>query len=119
MKNIRSFRRFAIPFSLAMALLAASAVAVSPRAMADHHDDHHGHDDHVEARTLLQRGEILPLSRILTIVRQQVPGDVIEVELDHGKHGWEYEVKVLTASGLVREVKLNAGNGAIRKVKDD
>jgi uncharacterized membrane protein YkoI len=108
MKNIRSFRRLAIPFSLAVAL----AFVVVPVALA-------GHDDHVEARTLLQRGEILPLSRILPIVQQQVPGDVIEVELGHGKHGWEYEVKVLTASGLVREVKLNAGNGTIRKVKDD
>ncbi|MHB1059763.1 MAG: PepSY domain-containing protein [Rhodanobacter sp.] len=115
MKNIRSFRRLALPFSLAIALLAVSALAVSPRAMADHHD----HDDHVEARALLQRGEILPLSRILQIVQQQVPGDVVEVELDNGKHGWEYEVKVLTAAGRVRKVKLNAGNGMVRKIEDD
>lgn len=116
MKNIRSYRRFALPFSLVVVLLAVSALVVSPRALADHHD----HDDHIEARALLQRGEILPLSRILAIVQQQVPGDVIEVELDHGKHhGWEYEVKVLTAQGRVREVKLNARDGTIRKVEDD
>ena len=108
MKNIRSFRRLAIPF----ALVAALTLVAVPVALA-------GHDDHVEARALLQRGEILPLSRILPIVQQQVPGDVIEVELDHGKHGWEYEVKVLTASGRVREVKLNARDGTVRKVKDD
>lgn len=115
MKSTRSLRRLAIPCSLAMALLLLSALAVSPVALADHHD----HDDHVEARALLQRGEILPLSRILQIVQQREPGDVIEVELDNGKYGWEYEVKVLTASGRVRKVKLNAGSGVIRKVKDD
>lgn len=115
MKNLRTYRRLALPFSLAIALFAVSALVVSPRAMADHH----GHDDHIEARALLQRGEILPLSRILVIVQQQVAGDVIEVELDNGKHGWEYEVKVLTADGRVREVKLNAGNGTVREIEDD
>jgi len=114
MKTLRSYRRLALPLVLAAALLAA-ALAVSPRAVAGHHD----HDDHIEARALLQRGEILPLSRILPVVQRQVPGDVIEVELDRGKHGWEYEVKVLTASGRVREVKLNARDGTVRKVKDD
>lgn len=59
MKSTRSLRRLAIPCSLAMALLLLSALAVSPVALADHHD----HDDHVEARALLQRGEILPLDR--------------------------------------------------------
>ncbi|HWU77173.1 MAG TPA: PepSY domain-containing protein [Rhodanobacter sp.] len=115
MKIIFPIRPFAVSFSLAIALLALAALTASPRALADHHD----HDDHVEARALLQRGEILPLSRILSIVQQQVPGDVIEVELEHGKHGWEYEVKVLAASGHVRKVDLNAHDGSVRKMKDD
>lgn len=115
MNTHRLIRRFAIPFSLAAVLLGASALGLSQRALAGSHD----HDEHVEARALLQRGEILPLSRILQIVRQREPGDVIEVELENGKHGWEYEVKVLTTSGRVRKVKLNAGSGVIRKVKDD
>ena len=114
--NTHLIRRLALPLSLAVALLAASALGLSPRALAGSHD----HDDHVEARELLQRGEILPLSRILAIVQQRVPGDVVEVELEHGKHhGWEYEVKVLTAQGRVREVKLNARSGEVRKVEDD
>jgi len=116
MNTHRLIRRIAIPFSLAALLLGASALGLSPGALAGSHD----HDDHVEARALLQRGEILPLSRILAIVQQQVPGDVVEVELEHGKHhGWEYEVKVLTAQGRVREVKLNARSGEVRKVEDD
>lgn len=112
--NMHLIRRIAIPCSLAAVLLAAFALGLSPHAQAG------SHDDHVEARALLQRGEILPLSRILAIVQQRVPGDVVEVELEHGKHhGWEYEVKVLTAQGRVREVKLNARTGEVRKVEDD
>jgi uncharacterized membrane protein YkoI len=116
METRRMFR-IAAPFTLAAALAVAAVVmTVAPPAIAGHHD----RDDHVEARALLQRGEILPLSRILQIVQQQVPGDVIEVELDHSDlHGWEYEVKVLTAEGRVREVKLNAGSGVVRKIEDD
>ena len=53
-------------------------------------------------------------------MQQNVPGDVIEVELDHDDdHGWEYEVKVLTANGRVREVKLDARSGMVRKIEDD
>lgn len=113
MNTHRLIRRIVIPCSLAVAL-GAAALGLSPRALAG------DHDDHVEARVLLQRGEILPLSRILVLVQQRVPGDVVEVELEHGKHhGWEYEVKVLTAQGRVREVKLNARTGEVRKVEDD
>ncbi len=100
---------------LASALAVSSLFAVmllSPWA-------HAGHDDHVEAHALLQRGEILPLQKILAIVQKRVPGDVIEVELEDHHHGWEYEVKVLTGEGRVLEVKLNAGSGKIRKIEDD
>jgi len=116
MKNFRPLRRFVLPLSLLVALIAVSVLAVAPPVLAGHHD----HDDHIEARALLQRGEILPLSRILPIALAQVPGDVIEVELDRSKHhGWEYEVKVLDAGGRVREVKLSARDGTVRKIEDD
>ena len=32
---------------------------------------------------------------------------------------WRYEVKVLTSTGRVREVKLNARNGAVLEIEDD
>ncbi|NZA26894.1 PepSY domain-containing protein [Luteimonas sp. SJ-92] len=99
--------------ALVLALAAALAASAFPHARA-------GDDDHVEARALLQRGEILPLSRILQVVQARVPGDVIEVELDRSsKRGWEYEVKVLTATGRVIEVDVNAHDGRIRKIEDD
>ncbi|TWI03060.1 peptidase YpeB-like protein [Luteimonas cucumeris] len=104
------------PYRLATVVLLLGTVSSMPLVPPARAGDDH---DHVEARALLERGEILPLGRILPIAQKRVPGDVIEVELDHGKHGWEYEVKVLTATGRVREVKLNAATGTIRKVEDD
>lgn len=77
------------------------------------------HDDHVAARELLRRGEILPLNQILEVAQRRVPGDVIEVELEREDDGWEYEVKVLTPTGHVRKITLNARNGAVLKIKDD
>lgn len=98
------------PLTIAAALAASLA---APTALADG-------DDHIEARQLLQRGEILPLSHILQIVQKRAPGDVIEVELDRSKkRGWEYEIKVLTATGRVLEVDVNAHTGDIRKIEDD
>jgi uncharacterized membrane protein YkoI len=78
-----------------------------------------GDEDHVEARALLRAGKILPLARILELALKRVPGDVIEVDLDHEARGWEYDVKVLTANGRVRKVTLDAKTGVVLKIKDD
>ncbi|RZA10810.1 MAG: hypothetical protein EOP02_33630 [Proteobacteria bacterium] len=69
-----------------------------------------------EAIQAMRRGEILPLARILEIANRHVPGDVIEVEY---KGGPKYEIKILTASGKVREVELDARTGALLTIKDD
>ena len=61
-----------------MRVLLASFMMLSPlhTAMAD--------DDYIEARRLLDSGEILPLEVILGNVRQIFPGKVLEVELEKG-----------------------------------
>lgn len=102
-------------FGIIGAVLALSvASAMFPLAVVKADDD-----DHIEARALLQRGEILPLARILETVHERVPGDVIEVELERDDGVWEYDVKVLTAAGRVRKVELDARNGTVLKIKDD
>lgn len=70
-------------------------------------------------RKAVQRGELLPLPRILAIAQSKVPGDVVKVELESESSGIKYEVKILTASGRVREVELNARTGALIKIEDD
>lgn len=77
--------------------------------------------DHDYAREAVRRGEILPITRILPIVQQRVPGEVIEIELDDHDEGRriEYEIKVLTPAGRVIEVKVNARTGQIREIEED
>jgi len=70
-------------------------------------------------RQAVQRGEVLPLPRILAIAQARVPGDVVKVELDYEGTWIKYEVKILTPSGRVREVDINARTGAIVKIEDD
>ena len=53
------------------------------------------------------------------IAQRRVPGDVIDVELERHEGAWRYEIKVLTSTGRVREIKLNARTGAILEIEDD
>lgn len=75
--------------------------------------------DHEAARAALSRGEIQPLSKILSIAAARAPGDVIKVELEDEKGRLIYEVKLLGKDGRVREVELDAKSGAVLKVEDD
>ena len=70
------------------------------------------------ARNALQRGEVMPIARILELVAQHLPGDVIEVQLDERRGRLEYEIKVLTRSGRVRELVLDARTGAFVRFGD-
>jgi uncharacterized membrane protein YkoI len=75
-------------------------------------------DDQDLARQALQRGEVLPVARILELVAQHLPGDVIEVQLDERRGRLEYEIRVLTPSGRVRELVLDARTGAFVRFED-
>jgi len=70
-------------------------------------------------RSAVQRGELLPLPRVLAIAQKRVPGDVVKVELDYEPTGIKYEVKILTASGRVREVEIDAKSGSVIRIEDD
>ena len=69
--------------------------------------------DHEAARKALARGEILPLTRILAVVAQATPGDVLKVELDRHDARFVYEVKVLTPAGKVSEVHVDGKTGVL------
>jgi uncharacterized membrane protein YkoI len=82
-------------------------------------DDDKKQREHDAIREALQRGEALPLVRILALAQQAVPGDVVEVELERKHEALVYEIKVLTQTGRVREIKLDARTGNILKIEDD
>ncbi|WP_422422938.1 PepSY domain-containing protein [Pseudomonas sp. GZD-222] len=76
--------------------------------------------DQDEALQLRQQGIILPLEQLLNDALGRYPGaKLLEAELEH-KHGrYEYEVELLTLEGVVREIKLDASNGALLKDEED
>jgi uncharacterized membrane protein YkoI len=105
-------------------LLIASALAVGATfvlfgAEVLAGDKHEKRSEHDIVREALKRGEVQPLTTILAIASQTVPGDVIEVELEEDDDVLVYEIKVLTAQGRVREVKIEASTGKVLEVEDD
>ncbi|MCW5771453.1 MAG: PepSY domain-containing protein [Rhodospirillaceae bacterium] len=101
-------------FAGALALLALLAAP----ARADE-DDRHDRDrrDHDRARRALERGEVLPLERILAAVRAHVPGEILGVELEREHGAWIYEVRVVDASGRRLVVYVDGAKATILKVK--
>lgn len=110
----RLVRRTAWTFPL-LGLLTAMSMATGAQA-----DDPQEKAREIAAiRAAVQRGELLPLPRIMALAQARVPGDVVKTELEV-KHGrLIYEVKILTKAGIVREVKLDARKGTILKIEDD
>ena len=99
--------------ALGLALLFSFADGAGARS-----NDRRNNDDQDLARRALQRGEVLPIARILQLVPQHQPGDVIEVQLDERRGRLEYEIRILTPQGRVRELVLDARTGAFVRFED-
>ena len=65
------------------------------------------------------KGALLPLSQALDLAAKHLPGEVLKVELET-KHGRStYEIKVLTETGRLREIEIDARTGTILEIEDD
>jgi uncharacterized membrane protein YkoI len=95
------------------------AVAIVLGAASSLAGDNQEQLDQDAIRAALQRGEVLPLARILALAQQAVPGDALRVELERRRAGLVYEIKMLTESGRVREIDIDARTGAILNIEDD
>ncbi|WP_242469724.1 PepSY domain-containing protein [Rhabdochromatium marinum] len=77
--------------------------------------------DHQRARAARLRGEILPIAEILHHISEQVPGEVIGIELERETFGrqrvWIYELKILTPDGRRLEVEIDARDGEILELE--
>src|SRR6185437_1239802 len=76
-------------------------------------------DDHDFAKSALEQGRVLPLADIIAKVSRQVPGKVIEVELEDEDGSLVYDLKVLSPQGRLQEIEVNAATGKILKIEDD
>lgn len=101
-----------ICFSL-VALIAGGATMPVALAKDDKSECKRSQDCALQA---LKSGEIRPLTDVLAVARDKLPGEVIKVELDRDDGVWVYEIKVLTSSGKRREIEINAQTLAVIKI---
>lgn len=64
-------------------------------------------------RALVEKGEILPLEEVLKRHQPETSGRIIEIELEHNRGVYVYEIKVLRPDGRYQELKIDARTGAI------
>jgi uncharacterized membrane protein YkoI len=69
--------------------------------------------DHDRARAALERGEVRPLAEILAAAAAEVPGEVVELELEREHGRWVYELKVIAPDGRVLEVMVDAASARV------
>ena len=103
-----------MPLTRAVLFLAAVLVAVPIGTVA--HADDIGPE---VAKRLLKEGRIKPLTEILAAVNAQVPGELLEVELELEDGVYVYEFKLLRPDGRVQEVEADASTAKILKIEDD
>ncbi len=80
-----------------------------------------GFDDGLDAgaaRAAMLRGEILPLDRILAILRRNFPGEIIEIELELDDGALVYEFDILGPDGRLFEVEIAAATGEIIEIEE-
>ena len=65
----------------------------------------------------LEAGEIMTLQKALTKISQEVPGQVIKVELEREQGRWVYEFKLLRQGGEQIKLVVNAVNGEVLQTK--
>ena len=100
--------RPAILFTLPLALL----LAATPAASRDL--------DQAEALRLRHEGLILPLESLLRQAMERHPGArLLEAELEEEDGIFVYEIELLTADGVARELELDARDGRLLKDEED
>lgn len=73
--------------------------------------------DHDKALQAVKTGEIRPLSEILNIVQDKLPGKVVRTKLEKKGKQWVYEFRVVDSEGQLFEVYVDAHSGEIRRMR--
>ena len=77
-----------------------------------------GARDHDEARRAVEAGEIRPLTEILSLVRDKLPGEIIRVKIERENGLWMYEFRVVDSKGRLSEVYVDARTGGVKRIKE-
>ena len=81
-----------------------------------HADDHRRDQD--AARQAVERGEVKPLTDILAVVRNRLPGEVVGVKIERKRSRWVYELRVADSKGRLFEVYVDAQTAAIDRIEE-
>lgn len=101
---LNSFRSRVYEWVLVALLCACPANAESP--------------DQNDISRAVERGEIRPLADMLSVLRGKLPGEVVGVEIEHENGRWQYELRVVDASGRLFEVSIDARTGSIESIRE-
>ena len=74
--------------------------------------------NHQDNDALLTQHAGIPLSRAVQIAEQQVHGQAMRAELEHGKQGWVYDVEVV-ADSKAYDVAIDSKTGTFLKSTAD
>jgi len=75
--------------------------------------------DYEKARALLEKGEILSLTDIISKISDKVPGKLLEVELKEKESLIVYEIEYLGENGVVMEMLIDARTADIISIQED
>ncbi|MBX6322497.1 MAG: PepSY domain-containing protein [Rhodospirillaceae bacterium] len=75
--------------------------------------------DHERARAAVERGEALPLDRILAAVRPHIDGEIVETGFEREHGVWTYEIKYIDRAGRMREIHVDARTAEILEHEDE
>ncbi len=66
---------------------------------------------------LAQSESVQPLPAVMARVEREVPGRVVDVQLDQSRSPWRYRFKVLTETGNIVSVVCDANTGKILSIR--
>ena len=97
---------------LLVTLPLALLLAATPAASRDLDQD--------EALRLRREGLIVPLESLIERALERYPGArLLEAELEEERGRYIYEIELLTADGLARELEFDARDGRLLKDEED
>ncbi len=110
-----------------LVLAAVMATSLVPALSCADPSDHAGKEadrhDHERARHALQQGEVRPIAEIMRRVEADIPGEIIEVELERtqrfGRLRWVYEITLIGPDGQRLEALVDGATADILEIEED
>jgi len=96
-------------------IISAALIAVLGASSIAYADE----EDQERARHAVESGQAMPLSKVLNAVSAKVEGEVVGIEIDRENGRYVYEIKVITPSGQLREMLVDALTAEILKRREN